>query len=715
MRQKVPFNIKHIIKSTTFKAELLISNFYFSIQLIGLILFFFGLSCYQIVLKLIKNLLSKFEENENLVRLIKIIILLIFLIVILILFFKLLCDFKDRRDNPLKREITSNLFKIELSDLVVCVHTNNYSPIRNSNKTFQLLEFENEIENLYNDTVEEIYLDFLGKKINVKPVLLKDKVFFYNRIVYNLFRCFQIKVSIEEPTYQSLFLNTKLAIKFRHENYDLYLLPKGNFHTRSYRFNEKMNSFSKKVFNRSKVSKEGCLDYKEVKRNSKCDSRFNCIDQCVHKKSIEKKLNVSANFVVDKSNFDENEWANLFPITIQEDVYFQIKKECEKLLNKSDCNQVFFEDNKNKLFVGRATNLPFGKLEIKIDLYYDVYSSIETESSWYKLILDLLNVQAILFDLNALQLLNILFFFLKFKFNLKGSKFYLSFINAFCLTGFVFHLIFIFNQIINEELVKNQYYEFASFKIPEVVFCFKINQSLIEKEAELTGFISGDKLEDLTNDLRKDTVFHNFTYILPYPNYTDSELNIETFYFLDKKCFNIKTGIEYNKNDPKEVLTIKFNNSFIKKEKDVLFFTKKPGTLHFSKIQVLNYQKWTYSSIQDFFVIEEEDKFHFFKNLFYFIKHPLSIFNENYSNDVDKYLNKLRDDFKRDKNLTTLHLPLDKSNFNIKINDTAFENYYYEKQVQKDQTTVKNPNYERQFTNNLMQIRSAKYSKTKGK
>ena len=41
-------------------------------------------------------------------------------------------------------------------------------------------------------------------------------------------------------------------------------------------------------------------------------------------------------------------------------------------------------------------------------------------------------------------------------------------------------------------------------------------------------------------------------------------------------------------------------------------------------------------------------------------------------------------------------MPLEKQNFNIKINDTEFENYY-EKQEQEDETIAKNPNYERQF------------------
>ena len=706
MGQKAEFNKTDIIKSTTFKAELLISNFYFSFQLIGMILFFFGISCYQIILKLIKNLSSKFEENENLVRFIKFIILLIFSIVISILIFKLLNDFKERRDNPLKKEITSNLFKIELSDLVVCAYTNESLSYSYTNKT--LLEVENETKNLYSDTVEEIYLDFHGKKTNVKSVLLEDKVLFYNRIGYYLFRCFQIKLSIEEPTYQSLFLNTKLAIKFRHENYELYLLPKENFHTSSYRFDEKNDFFSKKVLIRSKVSKEKCLDYKEV--YSKCDSRSNCLDQCVHRKSIENNLDISPYFVIDKSNFNENEWSNFLINTIEENINSQSKDECKKLLDKRDCNQVYFEtENKNKVFFGPIT--VFEKLEIKIDLYYDVYSSIETEPSWYKLILDLLNVQGILFDLNVLQLLTVLFFFFKFKFNLKRSKFYLSFIYAFCLTGFVGHLIFIFKLIIDEELIKSQHYKLVDLiEVPEIIFCFKINQNLIEKEIELTGFISGDKLESLTrNDLTKDTVFDNFTF-QPYLNYTNSELKIETFYFLDKKCFNLKTGLKLKKTDyDKNVLRIIFNSSFIKKEKDVQFFTKKPGKLHFSKIQVLDYQKWTYAATQESFVIKKEDKFNFIKR---FLKNPFSVFfGQNYLNNVDKYLTKLSDDFKRDKNLTTLHLPLDKSNFNLKINDTAFENYYYEKQVQKDETTFKNPNYERQFANNLMQIRSIKYSK----
>jgi hypothetical protein len=321
--------------------------------------------------------------------------------------------------------------------------------------------------------------------------------------------------------------------------------------------------------------------------------------------------------VIDKDYFTEKQWEESF-LSISFSEYFRIyeklKDQCKKDLTEDDCEVTYFEDNK------RAVKIPdVSKKRMQVDLYYDVIMTIEEEPSWYKLILDTVNIQSILFNLNLFQFLNILLYFITSQFELKNTKYCQLLIYFLCTIGLFIHIGFIFSFIINEELIQSQSYELTnSLKMPEIIFCFNFDQSLIDKNVKLNG----EYLEKLTKDMQTESIFEKIRYLnktnnnwieLESPNFTNSIFDIDTFYFSNKKCFKIKQQIEYDRNqfffnDENEVLKIHFNSSFIKLPANefVYFFTKKPGTLHFSKINNLNYQKWSYSIHQELFDVQYE-------------------------------------------------------------------------------------------------------------
>ena len=97
-----------------------------------------------------------------------------------------------------------------------------------------------------------------------------------------------------------------------------------------------------------------------------------------------------------------------------------------------------------------------------------------------------------------------------------------------------------------------------------------MNQTRIDRNIKLTE----SYLNESNKHISIETVFKIITYlnksndwITLDSNFRNSELKVETFYFLDKKCFKIKLNIEYSRDqfyllDNKEVLKVNFNYKY---------------------------------------------------------------------------------------------------------------------------------------------------------
>ena len=350
--------------------------------------------------------------------------------------------------------------------------------------------------------------------------------------------------------------------------------------------------------------------------------------------------------------------------------YNKTKEECETKFQNQDCYEAGFESS-------------FGtyiKIELKVkelNLYYGVIElKEEDESSIYKLLIDLLNILSILFGQNSLKLLSIIYCLLNAKFQLRSSsKYCLYFIYLICLAGFICHTYFIFDQVLHGELVHYVYYTLEnSIRMPEIIFCFDLNQKRIDRNYKLTE----NYLNEATSDLRIETFFESITYLGESnkwinlgSNFENSEFKIEIFYFLNKKCFKMSLAIEYYRDrfyllDDQSVLKVYFNYKY---GLDAYFLTKISNTMQFSRLSYLLFDKNYY--IRDAYILSQETIELTKKDKFYFIKSPSLLFHKDKSDDNNNLITK----FERDFDLSTLYLPFKKGNSNTEIDDDLFEQH----------------------------------------
>ena len=251
-------------------------------------------------------------------------------------------------------------------------------------------------------------------------------------------------------------------------------------------------------------------------------------------KFIGKFKNITTWSIIDKNHFTKYKWLSSFPNKNKTN-YDLIKEECLKKFQIKDCYEITFETN-NEIN-------PIGGKKLVIDMYYDVFSTVEDETSLYKLLIDFVNIQNILFGQNVLKLLVMAYCFLNAKFKLHGSKHYLLLIYFICLSGFACHTYFTFDQVLNNELIHFVYFTVEELiKMPETIFCFNLDEIEIDSNFKLTK----NYLDEIHN-LRIETVLKKIEYLIKSNDWVDLDLEfrVETLYLLDKKCFKINQKIEY--------------------------------------------------------------------------------------------------------------------------------------------------------------------------
>ena len=581
--------------------------------------------------------------------------------------------------NPKEYETETYLVEPEVLNLVVCTDVKEVKEEHYRRKT--LLELEKATDRSFNDSISEIYLQFQNEKIKVDRTLKKDKVFFRNIHLdrrYEISRCFQIEIDPHEPKHQSLFATSKLRIEFKNNDYGLYLLSKDeNFNSKSYEIYRQFN-FIKKIKKRLKSNeKENCIDYKEA--YSYCNSKQNCIDRCSSVKFVERYKNASSDAIIDKEHFTVDQWKNSFINYSWDSMnYFKIREECEIEFKKKNCTEIVFENN----FLFNEED----KIK-EIDLYYYVISKVDLEPSLYKLMTDILNMQSILLGQNVFNLLMMVYYLLKIKLKVKGSKYYLFLIYLICLSGSIYHTFFILDQVANGKLIYFVYYNIeTSMEMPEIIFCFDfdLSQRRINKNYKLTE----NYLDELSKGIQIESVFEKVEYLnnksnlwisFETPYFTNSEFKIETFYFLDKKCFKIEQNMEYDRDqfnllENKDVLKIYFNKTFtLQKDLNIYFFTKIRNTMQFSRITNLEFflnKEFRYIYVINQTSVEQQ------YNTFNLIKNPLLIFSsDSDQNDANCYFTNLMNDFEQNKKLRTLILPLERIKSKKEINDDLFAQY----------------------------------------
>ena len=689
---------------TLFEATFLILRIDYLIQLVGLIFYIANIYFYQLLFKLFEFIDSKTKKIKirRIKKLRKYLIYLKMAIVLVSIncaLFYLYEKFKKMK-NSTKNEMHTYLTEPEMLNLAICIPVTNiltkdYNSINKHkdiyiSKTFS--ELEEETNRGFNDTVKEIYLKFQDKKIKIDYTMTSKILFRSNNKNRPISRCFQFEIPSNEPKYRSLLARSRLVILLRHAEYELCLLSKDeNLKTTSY-----INSKQYDIKKIKKKLKANCFDYK--KKGLNCFDQNDCLNRCVNVKFTEKYKNITTLSIIDKNRFTEDQWLSSFPNENKTNSDL-IKKECRKKFQIKDCYEITFETNNEINPIG-------GNIQV-IDLYYDVFSTIEDETSLYKLLIDFVNIQNILFGQNVLKLFVIIYCFLNAKFKLYGSKYYLLLFYFICLSGFAYHTYFTFDQVLNNELIHFVYYTVEeSIKMPNVIFCFNLDKKKIDSNFKLTK----NYLDEIYY-LRRKTVFNKIEYLNKSNSWIDLDLEfkIETLYLLDKKCFKIKQKIEYGRNqfyslENREVLRIYFNRTIIHQDKfKIYFFTKTSDRMQISRINELVFK----------------DKYHYFKfttspqtieysyrDKFDFVKNPFLLFNSEVNLNS---LNDLMNNFESNYNLRSLYLPSENENenSNIEINDGLFEQYC--NQIQNiDYSSLFNTNIQKLFIiNNLKKEQSS--------
>ena len=630
---------------------------------------------------------------------------------------KVVKEYKREVMFPAKNEISTRLLEFEPINLALCVHVNaRYPGYHMGDAHMDALtyaELESRTNDAFDRTVDGIYLEFLNKRFNVSWQLMRHRVLFFKLEQNLLSRCFLLRVEPEEAKYQSILSSTRLTIDFKHEDYSLFLVPDmQNFHSMSYRY--RGHGEPLKVVRGSTWRAENCKHYGRM--YEKCNSRWNCFDQCVHNKTVGAftmfNLNVSARFI-DKELFDRDQWNNrkLLRNDDTDKIYSKIESDCRMAFKNVDCMAVSFKDSPR--IQDGTGNMMENRRKVQFNLYYDQVKSSIGEPDLYKVVLDLISVQTVVFNINIFEFSTIIYVFMRYKLNVMENKFYLVAVYLVCSAGLLVHIWFVYYQVKHDDMIWNQFYEQTeSVQLPQVAFCLDYDLSSIEN-ALMGSNLTGRHLEEMTMDLRPERIFEEiifrnesnmWTSLKITENFSSPDISIASFYLLSKKCFSIKPRMitlakrSFFFENSTDVLKFNFNRSFIRSQ-NVSFLTKKLNKpLELSRPIHLNLRNASYTVLQEMFDIDHDDRFIYIKNPHYFFEN----LTMNYLNNIDGFLANLKNKFKMKHNMATLAIPLTEENFDLPIDDQKFDEFFrMEDQMTRNQTV--DPNYQRQFDINYLE------------
>ena len=244
---------------------------------------------------------------------------------------------------------------------------------------------------------------------------------------------------------------------------------------------------------------------------------------------MEKFKNISIFSAIDKNDFTSDQWSISY--LNSKSSISKFEKECKKIF-QNGCSEIEFENS------FQTYNWSSNPIKFKIDLYFSLINEIEEEISKYKLLLDFINVASILFGLNIFKL-STFFSLIKIRFKIHSFLLFFS-----LLIASMYHSFHIVNEIVNGELTQSQHYQQETLnKMPAIIFCLNYDQTRIDKNQNLTG----RHLEALTSDIKVEMLFKKIEYlnrsnswIELKSSFVNHEFRIETFYFLNKKCFKIR-------------------------------------------------------------------------------------------------------------------------------------------------------------------------------
>lgn len=529
-----------------FRAEPTIDSFEFGAQLAGLVCLIAGLSYHQLTSITIQLASPKLANKQTSICLfyLKLAAFVVGLLCGGYLLFRMIIEYKNQTTNPTKKETTRSLMQPKRASLLICMTVETIFA-RKRNTIFKKIDYGSmpihELEKATDGALEEVIdyiaLDYRHNRNKSIRWEITPKVLFKKSVYSFLQRCFNLVIYPQEPHYQMLLSTSQVIVKFKFNFlFELFLIAESdNLSEESFEL-PGHNTFLKRINKRSRLNGK-CVDYAAICPHLKCSTRRSCLERCIQRSFFTLHHNVTTGtfgflLVIDKDQFSAAEWMGAyFEDEFDEKEEADTMKKCMNEIPDGElCSLEVFEEGVKIDFLDAET--------IELDIYYKVIRSVENEPSSYKLMLDLLSVQSILFGLTVLKLFQLIYDLLD-RFKIKNKKAVLPLIYLACSIGCSWHIYQIFDEIVNSKLTYDQHYSIANrMAIPELVVCLDFDLSSAEENKTLTG----NYLEELTSQMNDSTIFESIAYLNSQnqwielkTNLSDKIFHMETFYFQFKK------------------------------------------------------------------------------------------------------------------------------------------------------------------------------------
>ena len=667
----------------------------FLLQFIGLITLFFNLSFSETIPRIIKSIFkNKLNCDKKLIFLrAKMIALIISFFVVKEITSFMINEYYEISKFPIKTNTYSYSNSILPLSVILCFPVQLL--ISNKKKTFNMIKVkENDeillesytFEKVYNETnsnlegLFKMYLTEFNKdktfdyKLSNKMFLRKEE-FHHTRFVFKnvLSRCFQVDLQIEEKYRTSQIL---LTIKFEFEYFAIYILDKKQTFTPNTFLYKNNVKITKRIVKNSKSSlKSNCKNYLDLKYN--CTQRFECVNKCIIKNYLIRysKLLLTDKTVIDKDDYKKYLFENL---KFSDKKNLIIEKECNLEFENHDCEYSIFKES-------YKLNLNDKKLK-KINLYYEIIETSEIEPNFSKLILNLLTVESIFFGSNATKILSTFFIILKLIFKFKWTKYIKQVIFLICLLAFAAHAYVVYRDIINVDLISNNFYKKNKTIIyPDLVFCYSMYRKVDFNFKQTGNYLNyelnfEEKIEKVSylNENRSYSDLGNLSSL------THDLFKFSTFTYNEMICILISTNLTYERKDfyfLDDPYVLKIH---IKPESDLLFSIKKKESKNINEFHLLDCtcKKMFISSNCKEYQINLEHFEIIIEDKFRYLKDPLSFFNKEMN------LEDIQIEFKERFGLITTEIPFRKEDNEYEIDDFIFDQYYLK--VEKASDHLKN-------------------------
>lgn len=190
-------------------------------------------------------------------------------------------------------------------------------------------------------------------------------------------------------------------------------------------------------------------------------------------------------------------------------------------------------------------------------------------------------------------------------------------------------------------------------------------------------------------------------------DFSNSELEISSFYFLHAFCIEINLKITFEEADfyfldsNRNVIGIYFNSNFTSKKEFgfIYFLFRESGTNYFSESFAFSIKNRRYEISFEHVEIIEEDKFELLKSFKNWSKERTNL------NNATKYAENLKATFRSLTNLTTRSYFLkDKDELELEIDDEIFEQFILQIQNEQDNNGFTSVNSRKNVYNSFNQV-----------